>query len=262
MSKTSMIVSDNVRLLKQKYLDKNQHVVQADGDGGDSLNRLGCVDSCIYFLRNKKLYFNGSFLLNALPFNSKIPGRFCRNPDESRWYSNPNNVTRDQMLPLESALAIGGLTQLARTHAALRAKRWFFHFSEENDGKDAGPTVRKLPDPPSPSELGLLIRACDNKSLKAALWFFDLFLLFDVLVTRKLTDRNRYDMDNQLLPVVLASVSVMPTWISKLSARIYSKTDADQRLLAYHAEGPGKNGIEPLGKIMAETFKTLKEATW
>ena len=165
-------------------------------------------------------------------------------------------MTGDQMLPLLSALALGGYVRVAREHIKLRAQRLFLHFSTENDGKDAGPLKTKLPDPPRPKELSLLIRAGGYTYLYPLLYLFDLVLIADVLVVRRWSERNKWDFDNQLLPVVLASVRVMPTFISRLAGKLYTKTDAPDRLLNYHSAK--HNGIEPLGRLMVEAFHALK----
>ena len=234
--------------------------MQADGDGGDSLNRLGCALSCSINdeLLSKVLLglYNNTVLGEEQTGEAR--GRYCRNPAPGRWYSNYNNTTRDQMLPVEAGWAINSMTRAARMHFALRLKRGMLHFSSENDGYDSGlPAYKKFPDVPTPVELGVIIRAGHFQLLRPLLYILDLFLILDVAVIRKLTERNLYDTDNQLLPCVIAGVKKFPTFLSRLAAKIYSKTDAPARLRAYH--GPDNNGIVPLGEIMCKAFEKLKE---
>jgi hypothetical protein len=237
-----------------KHLDTNFQIIQADGDGGDSLNRMGVYGACWGFITGE----SDDIFEKGLHYNAQglPPGRYCRNPDPAKWYSNMNNVTRDQMLPLESAWAILGMKDRARTHFKARAARLMLHFSHENDGKDAGPLKRKFPDVPTPTELGLIIRAGRFYYLKWFLYMFDLFLILDVLVFRKLTERNRWDFDNQLLPVVLASLRVYPTGLSEFAALMYAGTDARERLRHYHSLE--KNGIPPLGELMVKAFLRMR----
>lgn len=234
-------------MLPSKYIDSNLQIVQADGDGGDSLNRIGCYGVCSqnYTLADEMLASNSAHL---------PPGRYCRNPKPGAWFSNPNNVTRDQMLPVEAYWAVSGNIAAARQHLKLRLKRALLHFSHENDGYDSGlPLVRKMPDVPSPVEICVILRAASI--FKPLLHILDIALIIDVTIMRNLNERNKYDLDNQLLPCILACKEIYPTYLSKLAAKLYSKTDAASRLKDYHAEGPGKNGIKPLGDIMARAFE-------
>lgn len=241
------------------YIDNWHQIVQADGDGGDSLNRIGCFESACAVLPlepGDRLMSNQMLHWAHLGIEQGIePGRYRRHPDQDKWSSNINNVTRDQMQPLEAAWALTGNVAHARRHMALRLKRGMLHFSHENDGLDAGPLKTKMPDLPTGVELGIIIRAVQFKFLFPLLYFFDLFLLLDVLFFRR-TDRNIWDMDNQLLPAVLASVKVQPTFISLLAAKEYARTDAAARLTNYYSLV--HNGIPPLGQLMVAAFETLK----
>jgi hypothetical protein len=158
------------------------------------------------------------------------------------------------MTNAEAAMALNGQTDLARAHFWKRACRLFFHFSTQNDGADGGPLKHKLPDLPSPDEIGNLIRATRYKLLYFMLPLTDLWLLGMVKFGRSLNERSLYDADNQLLPTVLAALE-QPTFITERVRRAYAVTDAADRLRAYYAEGTDKNGIVPLGEIAVLAFR-------
>lgn len=249
-------------LIKQKYMDKNCHVVQKDGDGGDSTHNSGAAWACVAAMNGGKLTADERTAsakvdyLVATTVNERGTGRYCRNPAPGRWYSNYNNQTRDAMINLEALWAIIGDVSTARRHYAQRIKRALFHFSHENDGYDSGlPLIRKTPDAPTPVELGLIIRSGRFWLLRPLLYILDLALWLDCAFVRKLNERNLYDYDAKLLPAMLAAQAVYPTFIVELARRAYAKTDAPARLRDYYSEAPGRNGIEPLGELMVETFQ-------
>lgn len=227
-------------------------------DGGDGLNRIGAAYACMGALGAELDDVNlplAEGLKNILRHNSvDLPdGRYRRHPDPKRWYYNENNVTRDQMVTVESAWATCATPDLARTHMKLRLKRCLFHFSSENDGMDAGPLIKKFPDPPSLSELGTIIRACRLWYLYPLLPVLDVQLLIDIAWGRSLNERNLWDSDNQLLPQMAAALKVYPTPTSLWARHIYAKTDARDRLINLHV----KSDFPALGELMAYTFDKL-----
>lgn len=241
---------------------KDGVITQADGDKGDTLNRIGAYYSALYALgvmrddtqqvKNVGLIATLNTLTNSptmLPF-----GRFRRGNSVARWFNNSDNVTRDQMVPIEAALALSSDTELARAHFWARAKRLFFHFSTQNDGQDAGPLVIKLPDICTPSEFGTLVRATRYKWLYWILPITDLFLWLDVGYSRSLNERSLYDSDNQLVPQVLAALD-QPTFVTEFVRRTYAQTDAATRIRDYYSEASGRNGIAPLGELLAISFE-------
>lgn len=251
----------------KKYRTDGQ-IVQRDRDKGDSLNRVGVYYSTLLALGatiddqgiappESGLVATLMNMTEGLPF-----GRFRRGLSATeRWFNNPDNVTRDQMVPIEAALALANKRHLARAHFWLRARRFFFHFSTQDGGADGGPLRYKLPDVCTPSEFGTLVRATRYRWLYFVLPFTDLFLLLDVYLARSLNPRSLYDADNQLLPQVLAAIQ-QPTFVTEFVRRAYAQTDAVTRLQDYYAEtefqdylGHYQNGIVPLGELTALAFE-------
>ncbi len=243
---------------KQMSFYRNNGVItQADGDQGDTLNRTGVYYSVLTALglkddRGCSTYYGCRLDLDLL--SGSVDGRFRRGNDATRWFYNEDNVTRDQMVTVEAAMALTDMRFAARAHFWLRARRLFTHFSTQNDGADAGPLKYKLPDICTPSEFGTLIRATKYKALYFLLPITDLFLLIDVKYSRSLNERSLYDADNQLLPQVLAALNE-PSFMTETVRRAYAVTDAASRLRSYYSELDGRNGIEPLGELAALAFE-------
>lgn len=241
---------EDVAELKLKYVDDYGQIVQKDRDGGDSLNRIGTYGA---------LTGDSEFVTDVLKQNSAhLPeGRYCRNPTPTHWYNNMDNVTRDQMIMVESAWAVcesEELVKMARTHMKLRLKRFLFHFSsKDGGGPDGGPLVKKFPDAPAPEEFGIIIRACRLPLLYPLLLVFDLFFLGAVLL-RNANRQNRWDADTKIVPMIRAANARYPTPIARLARWLYGATDAPAHIEAYYGETNGNNGIAPLGRIMIDCF--------
>lgn len=232
------------------YMDSHFHVVQKDADGGDSTHNTGATDACLASLGIENPFFQPAMEVN------EVDGRYCRNPSPGRWYSNYNNQTRDAMINLEAAWALRKDTARARRHFGKRIKRAMFHFSDENDGYDSGlPLYRKFPDPPTPVELATIIRAGRYWALTPLLLIFDLFLILDCAIFRRINERALYDSDAKLLPCMLAALAVYPTPLVHIAKWFYARSNAIECLLAYYGEAEGRNGIAPLGELMAGTFQ-------
>lgn len=241
-----------------RYVDPYAHIVQKDGDGGDSLNRLGIYETCLKYLQAvhfEKYKDAADFFEEAMEKNSPWLGRYCRHPAPGRWFSNVDNTTRDQMITIECAWVLNGKPDWE--HLKLRLKRGLFHFSDENDGYDSGlPLVRKFPDPTSPVELAILIRAFRLWPLYPLLYLFDLFLILEVALIRNLKI-NHWDFDVKLVPCVIACAHRWPTIFSHIAAALYRRTNADERIRYYFRETDGNNGIRPLGEIEVLAWKSL-----
>ncbi|MEZ0209210.1 MAG: hypothetical protein ACAH17_03495 [Candidatus Paceibacterota bacterium] len=235
-------------------------ISQRDRDQGDSLNRTGVYYSCLAALGWDYVigdFHEGSHVglsVDLDKLRGSVAGRYRRGNDSTRWFYNENNVTRDQMTTVEAAMALNGLKAQARAHFKLRLRRLFFHFSTQNDGADAGPLKHKLPDLPTPDEMGNLIRATRYKFLYFLLPLTDLWLLMMVKYGRRLSERSLYDSDNQLLPTVLAALD-QPTFVTEYVRRAYATTDAAARLRRYYSEAGDYNGIEPLGELCVLAFE-------
>ena len=108
------------------YFDNNGLIVQRDGDGGDTAQRTGWAYFGQWYVTNR--------LGQASPFQPPITlgqaadllevgrtGEFRRHPTQGGWISDPDEFSRDQLIPLIAAL---GVTQdadrIRRSRDALR----------------------------------------------------------------------------------------------------------------------------------------------
>lgn len=90
-------------------LDSYAVIVQKDMDGGDTLHREGLY---AFGQKIRYDYFNNAVILegpiarrpdsiqNIMDRFEVAPGIYVRHPDPSRWYSNPDATSRDQLLPV------------------------------------------------------------------------------------------------------------------------------------------------------------------
>ncbi len=242
----------------QKYTTDGYQIGQKDLDLGDGACRLGQYYVSLAALGVKQddlgMNIESGFRYRVLVNSKGLEyGRFRRGYAPGRWFHNEFNVTRDQTVPMLAAAALTRSINFARAHFWHRAKRLFFHFSEQNDGADAGPLVRKMPDPPSPPEIGTLIRATRYKMLYWLLPLCDLWLYLDVKWGRSMSERSLYDSDGQVLPQLLAALD-QPTFVTEFVRRAYATTDAPERLAAYFSEQNRRNGNEVLGTLMVTAF--------
>ncbi|NJO48284.1 MAG: hypothetical protein HC840_01050 [Leptolyngbyaceae cyanobacterium RM2_2_4] len=82
-------------------------MIISGGDGGDSCHRMFTSYIRLRLLFNLKLIDKvpAPFDMTASPakamcFLQPEPGIYIRNPDPTRWYSDPRNFSRDQMTPV------------------------------------------------------------------------------------------------------------------------------------------------------------------
>jgi len=235
-----------------KYLDKNYHVCQADGDGGDSTHRIGSISACS---TNKELV---DLMTKALIINEEYSGvgRFCRNPSPGRWYSNPNNTTRDQMQAVEAGWIVTNNVEQARRHFKQRLKRFMFHFSHENDGYDSGlPLIKKFPDITGPVESTLIIRGAQFSITRPLLYLLDIAYVLELLIFRRFAPLRDWDWDASFLPMLVAAKKRWPTFWIKIAIKMYAKLPVIERLRHYYSEKNGLNGIEPLGELLVDCYE-------
>jgi hypothetical protein len=145
------------------YIDPYALIVQQDGDGGDTLQREG-------------MYAFGKWMRYDQANNTVVitepddhgtpeqnmekleiaPGVYVRHPDPTRWYSNPDTTSRDQLIPVIAyCAAYQDYPRLWRLFKAT-AMRGFFAQNLLRIGDD--PQAPKVPDTWL-GHLGLFIRA-------------------------------------------------------------------------------------------------------
>jgi hypothetical protein len=226
------------------YIDSYAIIVQKDMDGGDSLHREG-----MYAFAKKLRYdqISNEVFIESPPLRGPAseasalnqfevePGIYVRHPDPSKWYSNPDTTSRDQLLPVIAyCAAYEDYPRLWRLFKAT-AKRGFFAQNTLRAGD--GERERKLPDPMFlnlaqfiraggwwTAPLYPLLFAFDSVELAGTLAAAVLPLHFkdDHLIPRW---KNEADVDdNNIVVQHLLAAVYKPTPISELNRYIYSVT--------------------------------------
>lgn len=213
------------------YRDKYGLITQLDEsmDGGDAAHRAGVFYFGLYLkfkdspaeLKEVRSKFLTD--LNKLKIST---GKFVRHPDPSKWYSNPDNFSRDQTMSL--IIALGAFNEVKEVQAnfdQLISSNGFFPNKLKNWTNEEKHLPFDYRDISAPSDWGMYIRALKKKEYYLALYFADLQLLGNALVRIVISyfdDRDTSDDVNFTLLLLQSELS-MPTFISRSSAWIYSK---------------------------------------
>jgi hypothetical protein len=236
-----------------KYRDKFGLITQANGDGGDTANRVAHYYTALHALNLNDDEDNVAWLglAHASQKLARDNGRYRRHPDATKWYSDVDNMTRDQMAPLEAAFAFIGFDATLKKHIKARLKRGLLHFSTRDQG-----VSWKLPDLPSPLELAVLIRGLQLQWLYPLLYILDAFMLLE---TATLNANNV--REGQILLYLAVALKHETTVLSKLALKIIARKQAllTSGLTRYYMEGPSQNGIEPLGELMVLMMRKMTQ---
>lgn len=246
-----------------KYRDMWGLLVQKDGDGGDSLQRTASYYALLGAL-NVEVDDRGKSRQDGFKYDLDkyrvARGRYRRHPNGIlkggrwiKWYADPNNVSRDQAIVVQAALVIYDQKDEMKDVFRARIKRGLMHFNTESYD-DSSVIVKQIPDIPNLHEIGQFIRGMHVWWARPLLYITDAQLILD-LIFRTMSGRNLYDTDNMYMPILLAANARYGTFWGAWAKKLYAKTDAVQRLLAYH--GADNNGIIPLGQLYKVAFEQL-----
>jgi hypothetical protein len=189
--------------------DKNNLIVQSDGDGGDTAQRTGTY----YFglivrkrlnISNSEFAFK-SYFSSCLDLLEKSPGEYVRHPDQ---WNDTKDFSRDQQTPL--VVAMGEFKNERE-----RLKRLFRRHSERF-------FKYQNADFASPEHIGFYIRAFRYWPLYPFLFGSDFFMLFNsfILIFKGKDPDNVGDDINHTLAILQARIS-MPTPVSFIARLVY-----------------------------------------
>jgi hypothetical protein len=202
------------------YRDKFGLITQTDNDGGDSANRHGSFVFLSYLLDDR---------VSGIMEHSKLRNyiveseQYVRHPDKTKWYSNPNNFSRDQQTPLVLACGAAQDRYALKHLFAQHIKRFgFYQNTHDSNGK------RKIPDIMSPEHLGYYIRSAWQCRIHWALALYpllllgDLFMLLGIVLTNLKADKDMDYCDdiNGQLALMQANIS-LPTPITLLCNKLF-----------------------------------------
>lgn len=204
------------------YRDSLGLITQTDNDGGDSAQRHGA-----FIFLNSVLEDQATAIMehSKRRFYIASDDRYVRHPDQTKWYSNPDNFSRDQHTPL--VLAAGAVKDKhALKHMFVQHIKRFGLYQNTRDSNGN----KKIPDIMSPEHLGYYIRAAWQCKLYWALALYpllligDLFMLLGIIITNMQAAKNPDFCDdiNGQLAIMQANIS-LPTPVTLLCNMLFKK---------------------------------------
>ena len=225
----------------------NATITQANGDSGDSCQRVGTY-LFLNWILGKKSATEYTHLTYAL---QSTRGRFRRSPDVNHWGSRPSNLSRDQLSVMRLALSAYGDKTFNITYWK-QFLRLGFHqnFLRGTDDPDE---CWKIPDVMTPEELTCFIRHNRIWILYPLVFCLDLLLLLFLLYR----DPNSWDADNMHAQKLYYSILFMNTPVANIAFGLYAKTNYLERIDNYYALE--NNGIPPMAELYREADKKMRE---
>lgn len=230
-------------LINYNYFDSQglyRQSIESGADQGDSCHHTNQLLLAAYW---RKKLLNDDTLNQELVLHNITPkvtsfffkdGEMVRHPDETKWYSDSGNFTRDQQTPLEMVLGYEGETEKLSTIYLKTFKRFGFYpnhkFNFTNQEKKWW--RGELPDTLTPACFGRMVRSWAatktgvTKALAYAFVFFnDIWLVANSLSQTLIYANQGFDYvdDNNHLLMLIHSRDVMPTPLSKLATILYFK---------------------------------------
>lgn len=162
-------------------------------------------------------------------------GKLVRHPDTSKWYSDPANFSRDQMVPTQVYLGVRNHQgTLEETLLEQLTSGVVLYPNTKMNYTNAKKSILKgqLPDVLTPTCLARILRATFGHSnramqllLKPFLFVLDGFLVLNSLSQDLIYARQGQDYvdDNNHVIMLLQSRAVMPTSMGKLASYLYFK---------------------------------------
>lgn len=223
------------------YVDAYAIIAQQDGDVGDSLHREGMFafgkwlrysegDNTVTISSNPERWDPGK-IMDKFEIE---PGIYVRHPDPTRWSSNPETTSRDQLIPVIAyCAAYEDYPRLWRLFVAT-AERGFFAQNRLDDGQ----WEHKMHVPDTMlGHLGLFIRAGGwwTAPLYPLLLVTDTIDLVGTLIdqiplewdetAKRFRKRSMGDVDdNNTIIAQLMAVKFKPTPMSWLNRQVYALT--------------------------------------
>lgn len=242
----------------KRYLGAEFFISQANGDQGDSCNRLSGLYFCLKAAGYEKDYAGRLLEVGLSVESDKInhgAGIYSRSPDKKYWGYKIDNLSRDQKEMLQLSFALIGLKHELKECIFRTLFNFGFHQNTRR-GTDDPQNRWKMPDFMAPRELACLIRGLDLPFCGLPLILIDLSLLYSV-ITRK---PDNWDRDHKLSLNLMLSVIKKPTFISKFAFKKYIMTNWKDRIYNYFRETDGMNGLLPLAELYEEAInKVAKE---
>lgn len=262
------------------YQDHWGAITQLDGDGGDAAYR-NALFVILLKLDGQRIAANARWYMWLQNF-CESPGVYRRHPDPKKWYSNPNNFSRDQFEKAWLAMCVMNDISIVIATIFRQILRLGFHQNIHKGTDCEGIKCYKIPDLPGIGQVrnfirtyfwtysilvsGLIELHFRGTSLLAPVWgvaFSYLILnLLDVgfLADLALRKKQTWDYDSLMLADLLWAQVKRPTLVSIFAGKKYYETDWRDRIKYNYSRTD--NDIKPLGDyyiIVAEEILTQRE---
>lgn len=216
--------------------DRWNMVVQYDGDGGDSAIRTGLWLS-LSALIGLKLPLQYEEYMRGV---SADVGLFRRHPDESKWYSNPSNCSRDQAAKITLTAYLYDDKKTAAMWLLRMLGRCLFH---QNNRIWNDPIKWKMPDIMSPGEWANLMRFWFGRAGWPVLFFLDVATLLQFYM------RSKWDGANLVLIDWLYGCSRASTPAIWLCTRYVKHNLSQLEAELRNNYSPVNNGVANLAEL-------------
>lgn len=189
------------------HLDEYGLIVQADGDGGDTAQRMGMYGFALAL--TGEVPSNNFSFSRALRSLEIEPGVCVRHPFQTDFRSDPKHFSRDQQDPLIIAAGAWENRSFVKRMFVSQIKRLFTY-----QNKDIG----------GPATAGIYIRALNAWYLWPLLLLCDLQLLFNAFAIwyRSRNNPDYVDDNNHIMRLAQAQYD-LPTPVSFAARKLYRR---------------------------------------
>lgn len=232
------LTPDDIESFKP-FLDKFGLIAQkasSGADGGDSAHRFGVAYAALK-LGGYDTWLDGTTPLDeyyhkAMLDYEKSKNTYVRHPDPDKWYSNPQNFSRDQTDMLMKAMLVQGDKSRLRGLFKEIIKNFGFHKNiYPNHTKPGDPEYKKkTADILTPSQIADVLRSYKSKALYPVLCVLDAFRFIDVYLAKRDDDKSklkgkRTDYYVMLATGIAVSRAVQDTFVLRAVSRKLNASD-------------------------------------
>lgn len=228
----------NSRKLFRDYIDGYQLITQhkrAGGDGGDSCHRTMNILSCLKLIGEQHSFdttpIDDSYdrCLNEFSIDGEL---YRRHPDITKWYSRPENFSRDQcIMLLWGMITFGDDGAVHQLFDAFFNRKFMNQNTYPNHTNPGDPEyIKKVADPVTPGQLAMLLRGMNVKWHYPIVCLLDLFMLIDIPLNifddyKSKKKGKRSDAWTMMAAVALSTKQRFDNPVAWLARKILSFTD-------------------------------------
>lgn len=256
-----LLVDDLNSQIASKYTHQTSSLIcQANGDCGDTLQRMSSYFICMKYLEMSTVYTKQTLEWCGIKTYSKLqkgPNKYTRATLTGTWQDETDRASRDQIsitLIAQNMLFFNSTPFFIPLVKYLVNRKFFHDNVYKNWVEKKDHTKLQTPDIVSPSELGTMIRGLGLWYLYPVLCILDLDHVANTMVSLYF---NKWDQSNMLIPNLIFSNSKYTTPLSWLAKKIATRNSSEIERQIRNYYSIEKNGIPPLGELIILAFKKL-----